>query len=131
MKNNEENKIFVKEFLKLLGIRPLIIGLGWIIRALAFYAFWSIVFSIIFKIEFSVSKPRANYIGIESISFLDRTSFMVILLTLFVYSIQLSSLIFLFGQIFNKSKSLSLKRTNSFLFFNLIFHFASTFIDIF
>jgi NADH:ubiquinone oxidoreductase subunit 6 (subunit J) len=73
-------------------------------RSFVFYFVWSIIISIIVTMTFSVSEEKKLSNNIDKKSIFANTSFGIIFITLFVYSIQLTSLTILVGQVFKKSK---------------------------
>jgi hypothetical protein len=85
-----------KEYLKLIGVKQSVIWLSWIIRSFSIYLILSIVICI-------GSTIRIKYPGGEKALFLHTDPF-IIFLTCIVYSVQVTSLTLLIGQIFSKGK---------------------------
>jgi len=91
----------MKEYLKLLGIRPSVIWIGWVIRSIVVYLPISGVLT-----GFLIGDYRD-----EGRPFLNFTSPVIVLFMLVAYSIQTSFLSLLVGQIFSKSKYENISKT--------------------
>jgi hypothetical protein len=87
-----------------MGVKPFVIWICWTIRSFVFYLFWTIVISIFITLRVSVSKDDLPKYLLETKALLYYTNFLVVFVTLLVYSIQITCLILLVGQIFRKSE---------------------------
>ena len=118
--------IFLKEYLKLIGVKSHVICVCWMIRSLSVYLCLSLLFTLVgkYKFKYKIESSSTKSLGLlfsplntttttnhaikendddwhEKALFLNTSSF-VLILTLFVYSMQLSCLSILVGQIFTK-----------------------------
>lgn len=91
-----EKETKMKEYLRLIGVKPTVIWMCWIIRSLVFYFILSSTISYIL-----IFVQRNN----SSRSFLSYTSSSLMFLVLIVYSIQITFLSLFVGQFFCKSKA--------------------------
>ena len=91
-----EKETKMKEYLRLIGVKPTVIWMCWIIRSLVFYFILSSTISYIL-----IFVQRNN----SSRSFLSYTSSSLMFLVLIVYSIQITFLSLFVGQFFRKSKA--------------------------
>nr|UOU03317.1 ATP-binding cassette subfamily A3-like 4 [Brachionus rubens] len=95
-----EKESKMKEYLRLLGVKPVVIWLCWMMRSFIIYIIISAVVTIT-----STKRFKSNnvlYFNMEKALFLHTTP-SIVFLTVIVYSIQCTSLSLLVGQIFSKS----------------------------
>lgn len=95
----KENKM--KEYLRLIGVNPVVIWICWMMRSFFVYFIISIVVTVTSTIKFNLRIP--NNLESKKALFLHTDSF-IIFSTCIIYSIQVTSLSLLVGQIFSKSK---------------------------
>ena len=89
---------FLKEYLKLVGVKWYVIWITWLLRIFVPYLILSFLISIVMVLQFS---PRSS--GVSK-AYLMNTDFFTMFSVLFVYSWQLSTFCLLLGQIFSRSK---------------------------
>ena len=97
----EEKSSKTREYLKLIGVKPSVIWLGWIIRSLSIYSILSIIIFISSTYRIKTNLPF-QYVGDKAL-FL-HTEPVLILLICLIYSLQVASLALMIGQIFSKGK---------------------------
>ena len=89
--------------MKLIGVDSIIIWLCWIIRSFIIFILISLILAIISTQKLKYSSYNILTIKIMEKALLQKTTFMVIFCTLVVYSVQITSLSVLVGQIFKSS----------------------------
>ena len=83
--------VIFKEYLRLIGVKPLVITLCWMIKSFVLYSILSVIITVSLKYKFS------------DISLFEHTSGAVLFLTCIIYAIQCICLSILVGQYFSKS----------------------------
>nr|QUF59432.1 ATP-binding cassette transporter Abca3-like4 [Brachionus angularis] len=96
-----EKETKMKEYLRLVGVDPLVIWLCWMLRSYVIYLLISTVVTITSTIKFDYKKSQSDFLKKKSL-FLYTDSW-IIFMTCNVYSIQVTSLSLLIGQIFNRT----------------------------
>jgi hypothetical protein len=96
----KQNKIsYNKEYLRLVGVNPVVIWICWMMRSFVIYLFLSIILTITSTLKLNQKEPNA--LSSKKALFLNTDAFLIFM-TFFIYSIQVTSLSLLAGQIFSK-----------------------------
>lgn len=90
-----------KEYLRLIGVNPVVIWLCWMMRSFVIYLLISIIATVTASVQLNAKYP--NPISDKKSLFLT-TDTVLVFFMFFVYSIQVTSLSLLAGQIFVKRK---------------------------
>jgi hypothetical protein len=94
----EEKESKMKEYLKIIGAKPIVLTLCWIIKSYLIYLVTSIAFTVILKRKFDGVNHNASR------TYLPGTSYFIVFITIHTFAVQVNLLSILVGQIFNKSK---------------------------
>jgi hypothetical protein len=95
----DEKESKVKEYLKIIGAKPLVLTLCWILKSYFIYLATSIAFTVILKHKFLHDENQ-----FKSRTYLPGTTYFVVFVTIHTFAVQVNFLSILVGQIFNKSK---------------------------
>ena len=109
-----EKESKMKEYLRLIGVNPVVIWLCWVMRSFSIYLVLSIILTITSTMKFDKKIP--NDLSSKKALF-QNTDPLLIFLTFFIYSIQTTSLSLLISQIFSK-RNIFINKKKTFELFN-------------